>query len=87
MSRSDQVRQAIADGDYTKALSIACRFKMKISKEDQAALQRAHECQRNRGFYESLGRNCDELLATGIQVLNRLYNPETGSIPSALTLR
>lgn len=87
MSRSDQVRQLIASGDYCKALSIACRFKMKISREDQVALQRAHECQNNRGFYESLGHNCDELTRIGIATLERLYNPETGVMQSALNFK
>ena len=72
-TKSDQVRQYVREGKYSEALRLACRFKMKISKENQAILQRAHECETNPRFYESLGRNCVELRQAGINLLQEMY--------------
>ena len=71
--KSDLVRQYVKAGDYRRALSITKGFRLGISRDQHAAMVRAHECFSNPEYYRSIGRNPSEEIRKGIAVLKGLY--------------
>lgn len=74
VKKTDIVREAVASGNYKKALRIAKDFRLGISKEDSDAMKRGYECMATSPeFYESIGVNVSECIDEGIKVLVKLY--------------
>lgn len=71
--KSDVVREAVAVGDYRKALGIARNFRLGISKEDADSMKRAYECMVWPEFYKSIGKDISVETQKGIDALIRLY--------------
>ena len=67
--KTNIVRKLLAEGNHKKALSIAKGFRLGITKEESSQMNRAYECIVHRSFYEQLGRNPDEEIKTGIEIL------------------
>lgn len=65
-NKSELVRKAIQAGDNQKALSIASGFRLGMTKEQRAAIVRAHECYVNPGFYKSIGIDIEKARQEGI---------------------
>ena len=62
-TKSSQIRQAIAQENWTLALRLASRLPQ-LGKHS-ADIKRAHECQSNPSFYRQLGRDLDALFEAG----------------------
>ena len=71
--KSDVVREAVANGDYKKALGIARNFRLGIPKEDADSMKRAYECMVWPEFYKSIGKDISVETQKGIDALIRLY--------------
>ncbi|MGN0398791.1 MAG: hypothetical protein ACI4EO_01570 [Blautia sp.] len=71
--KSDIVRELVKQKNYRKALSIAKKFVLGITKEEQKTMVRAHECMINPRFYEQLGIDTGEAIKEGVAVLERIY--------------
>ena len=71
--KSDKVRRLVADGEYRKALSIARRFRMGVTKEQSVSMNRGYECMINPLFYASIGFDTDLEIENGIKVVTELY--------------
>lgn len=71
--KSDVVREAVARGDYKKALGIARNFRLGISKEDSDAMKRGFECMVYPDFYRSIGKDIQLEIQNGVNTLLRLY--------------
>lgn len=71
--KSDMVREAVAQGDYKKALGIARNFRLGISKEDSDAMKRGFECMVYPDFYRSIGKDIQLEIQNGVNALMRLY--------------
>lgn len=71
--KSDVVREAVAQGDYKKALGIARNFRLGISKEDSDAMKRGFECMVYPDFYRSIGKDIQLEIQNGVNALVRLY--------------
>ena len=71
--KSDVVREAVARGDYKKALGIARNFRLGISKEDSDAMKRGFECMVYPDFYRSIGIDIQLEIQNGVNTLVRLY--------------
>lgn len=71
--KSDMVREAVAQGDYKKALGIARNFRLGISKEDSDAMKRGFECMVYPDFYRSIGKDIQLEIQNGVNALVRLY--------------
>lgn len=67
------VREAVAQGDYKKALGIARNFRLGISKEDSDAMKRGFECMVYPDFYRSIGKDIQLEIQNGVNALMRLY--------------
>ena len=57
ITKSDTVRQLVANEDYKKALNIVKGFRLGIAKEDLSKMQLAYECIVHKGFYERYGNS------------------------------
>ena len=76
--KSDKVRRLVAAGEYKAALSIAKDFRLGIEAEDRNAMKRGYECMvTSPAFYRSIGFDVDGCVKKGIEVLVRIYGPET----------
>ena len=73
ISKSDTVRQFVADKNYKKALSIVKGFRLGIAKEDINKMRLAYECLIYPNFYEQLGTDTATAITEGIQILIDLY--------------
>ena len=71
--KSDKVRQLVKAGEYKKALAIAKKFVIGISKDEQSAMTRAYECMNYPQFYCQLGIDPEGAINEGVAVLKRLY--------------
>lgn len=71
--KSDIVRELVKQKNYRKALAIAKKFVLGISREEQQKMVRAHECMVNPRFYEQLGIDPEEAIRSGIAVLTHIY--------------
>ncbi len=72
-TKSDLVRELVAEENFKKALAIAKDFRLGLTKEQMSSLTRAHECLAHPGFYSQLGMDEAAEIAKGIQVLRSLY--------------
>ena len=73
VKKTDIVREAVAAGQWKKALSIAKGFRMGITKEQHSDMTRAHECLVDPRFYRSLGLDTDMIVAKGVETVQQLY--------------
>ena len=71
--KTNIVRKHLADGNHKKALGIAKGFRLGLTKEESAKVNRAYECMVHRGFYEQIGRCPEQEIEAGVSVLDRLY--------------
>ena len=71
--KSDTVKRLLVDGNHRKALGIARNFRFGVSKDESHQMKLAYECIAYRGFYEQLGKNPDEEIKKGIDVLLKLF--------------
>lgn len=73
IKKTDIVREAIANGDMKKALSIAKGFRLGISKEQQSIMARAYECMVHPDFYTSIGIDLSKAIQEGVSVVTAMY--------------
>jgi len=73
--KTDQVRDYVSQGDYKSAMRIAKGFRMGF-KEDIDAIRLAWECMTRPHFYEQIGKNPEDLVQKGMEVLDRLYGKD-----------
>ena len=71
--KSDKVRRLVSVGDYKGALRIAKDFRLGITKEQSDRMKLAYECMVHGRFYKQLGYNIEEMVESGLVVLNKLY--------------
>lgn len=70
-TKTDQLRQALAEGRDIDALRIAKSFRM--LGQFKAEIQRAWDAYQNPRFAKSLGRNPEDLVRAGIDAIRTLY--------------
>lgn len=80
ITKTDTVRQLVADGEYKKALNIAKNFRRGIPKSDLDAMALAYECMVRPEFYRQIGKDVDHSICEGIDVLKVLYGPDTATL-------
>ena len=68
--KTDVVRQAIADGDYKKALRIAKDFRIGVTQEQRSKMCRAYECMVHPDFYKQLGTDIPEAIRVGKEIVS-----------------
>ena len=73
ISKSDTVRELVADGQYKQALGIVKGFRLGITTEDLGKIALVYECLVHKGFYEQLGTDTAGAVTEGIQILTALY--------------
>ena len=71
--KTNIVRKLIDEGNHKKALAIAKSFRLGITKDESAKMNRAYECIVHRSFYEQIGKDPDQEIMAGIVVLKKLY--------------
>ena len=72
--KTDIVKRLLADGNHRQALGIARSFKFGVSKDESQQMKLAYECMAHRDFYKQLGKNPDEEIRTGIEVLLKHFS-------------
>lgn len=70
-TKLSQVREAMAAGDWQKAISIAAKFP--DLGEHKAEITRAHGAYTNPGFYAQIGKDVEALKEAGKQALKLRY--------------
>lgn len=73
VKKTDMVREAIAEGNWKKALRIAKDFRINITAEQREAMSRAYECMVHVDFYKQIGTDIDGAIAKGKAVVVALY--------------
>lgn len=73
VKKTDIVREAVAAGQWKKALSIAKGFRLGLTKDQRDDMTRAHECLVDPRFYASLGMDTDMIVAKGVETVRQLY--------------
>ena len=73
VSKSDVVRELVANGNYKKALHIVKEFRIGIDTEDSTKLKLAYESMVHKAFYEQIGTDTARAVDEGIQILKTLY--------------
>lgn len=71
--KSDVVREAVAEGDWKKALRIAKDFRINITKTQREEMGRAYECMIHPEFYRQIGTDIAGAIAKGKAVVVALY--------------
>lgn len=71
--KSDQVRVAVAAGDFKKALRIAKDFRINITQEQRTLMSRAYECMVHPDFYLQIGIDIPGAIAEGKMVVTTIY--------------
>lgn len=71
--KSDRVRRLVSAGNYKEALRIAKDFRLGITKEQSDKMKLAYECMVHGRFYKQLGYDLEEMVKSGLVVLNGLY--------------
>lgn len=69
----DIVRKHVSKGEYKKALMIAKKFKLGITREQHEVMTRAYECMTNERFYLSLNVDTAQAISNGIKVISSIY--------------
>lgn len=72
-TKSDQVRQLVAQEQYREAIKIASKFKLGLSKEQRATIVRAHESYTYPHFQKQLGRDPHTCIMLGVATLVEIY--------------
>lgn len=72
-TKSDIVRELVAEGNFKKALSIAKGFRIGFTKDEQSLMTRAHECMVHPGFYKQLGFDEAKVIEDGIKFITERY--------------
>lgn len=72
-TKSDIVRESVAEGNFKKALSIAKGFRIGFTKDEQSLMTRAHECMVHPGFYKQLGFDEAKVIEDGIKLITERY--------------
>lgn len=75
--KSDKVRRLVSEGDYKAALRIAKDFKLGLTKKEGDAMKFAYECMVYPDFYRQVGRNVEQTIEQGIEVLKMHFTPVT----------
>ena len=75
--KTDMVRTAVREEDWKKALRIAKDFRINVTKDQRDDMTRAYECMVHPEFYRQLGTDIAGAIAKGIEVVKRLFEPET----------
>ena len=70
--KAKDVRDLIQQGDFKKALSGAKDFRLGVTKEQRSVMSRAYECMVHPDFYRQIGKNIDECVKAGIEVLQEV---------------
>nr|DAO80785.1 MAG TPA: Protein of unknown function (DUF4236) [Caudoviricetes sp.] len=73
VKKTDVVREAVANGDFKKALKIAKGFRLNITKEQRDAMTRAYECIVHPEFYRQIGTNIQSAIEKGKEIVISLY--------------
>jgi len=73
MTKTEIVKQHVANNEFKVALRIARTFRIDLTKEEQRALQVAYECFVYPESYRQIGRDIDATIAGGIELLERIY--------------
>ena len=73
VKKTDVVREAVANGDFKKALKIAKGFRLNITKEQRDAMTRAYECIVHPEFYRQIGTNIQSEIEKGKEIVISLY--------------
>lgn len=73
ITKSDVVRELVANENYKQALNIVKGFRLGIRKEDLSKIALAYECMIHTGFYEQLGTDTAKAVDEGIRILIDLY--------------
>ena len=73
ISKSDTVRELVANGNYKKALHIVKEFRIGIDTEDINKLKLAYESMVHEGFYKQIGTDTAAAISEGIKILKALY--------------
>jgi hypothetical protein len=71
ITKTQRLRDLIAAGDWSRALSLANTFRHLGPHHDTIRL--AHECRVHPRFYRGLGRDPEATTAAGIAALRQLY--------------
>ena len=76
-TKSDAVRELVANGDYKRALSIVKGFRRGIAREDLRKMALAYECLAHGRFcHQLLGTDTTAAISEGIQILKDLYGQQ-----------
>lgn len=70
--KTDQVKEFVSQGDFTKALRIAKTFRINVTQRQRDAMTRAYECIVSPRFYKSIGTDIEKAIADGIAVLTQI---------------
>ena len=73
VSKSDVVRELVANGNYKKALHIVKEFRIGIDTEASNKLKLAYEALVHKAFYEQIGTDTTAAITEGVQILKTLY--------------
>ena len=73
ISKSDTVRELVANGNYKKALHIVKEFRIGIDTEASNKLKLAYESMVHKAFYEQIGTDTTAAISEGVQILRTLY--------------
>lgn len=73
VTKTEIVKGLVKQRSYRKALVVAKKFSIGITKADHDAMVRAHECMTNPRFYQQLGTDTERAIGDGVAVLERLY--------------
>lgn len=69
MSKTKQVGDFIACGNYKKALAIAKTFRIGVTANQRSEMALAYECILYPDFYSQIGTNIKEAIEKGVETL------------------
>lgn len=69
MSKTELVKQFLAQGKVKEALREAKDFRIGVSKEQRSLMTRAYECIVHPDFYKSIGKDVQECISIGLKTL------------------
>lgn len=71
--KTDIVREAVAAGEWKKALRIAKNFRINVNPEQRKIMGRAYECMVHENFYRQIGTDIAKAIKEGREVVELLY--------------
>ena len=72
ITKTDQVKQLVREKKYKKALRIAKGFRIGVTAAERDMMSRAYECLLYPDFYKSIGKEVNDEIEKGINVLIRI---------------